>query len=442
MAQPRPVSLQTFVYRTLTLRLALMAAVIGLLTCVAVYVAERQNLRSMVVEETRAEIQLLIARTLQIIKDQGGEHRAAFHRALEERLSVQVKPRDGEFVYVCFYETAAQESEERIADAYALIDPVVQFARAQPRVAPENGETARVVMLGDRLHVFVVTPLTDPLERTLGYAQAVFAPSEAARLAFQDKLRRSVVLALLIVVAASGLLYPVILRLVGKLTLLSRNLLAANLDALSLLASAIAKRDSDTDLHNFRVTLYAARLAEALRLPDSAMQTLIKGAFLHDVGKIGIRDDILLKAGGLDAEEFALMQEHVQHGLDIIQGSVWLNDAALVVGAHHEKFDGSGYPGGLAGKAIPLSARIFAVADVFDALTSRRPYKTPLSYEASMAIIRAGSGSHFDPEIVDAFAALAEGLHRAYAGQDDQRLREELQAVVARYFSEGEMLLD
>jgi HD-GYP domain-containing protein (c-di-GMP phosphodiesterase class II) len=297
-------------------------------------------------------------------------------------------------------------------------------------------------MLGDRLHVFVVTPLTDPLERTLGYAQAVFAPSEAARLAFQDKLRRGVVLALLIVVATSGLLYPVILRLVGKLTILSRNLLAANLDTLSLLASAIAKRDSDTDLHNFRVTLYAARLAEALRLPDSAMQTLIKGAFLHDVGKIGIRDDILLKAGGLDAEEFSLMQEHVQHGLDIIQGSVWLNDAALVVGAHHEKFDGSGYPGGLAGKAIPLPARIFAVADVFDALTSRRPYKTPLSYEASMAIIRAGSGSHFDPEIVDAFAALAEGLHRAYAGQNDRRLREELQAVVARYFSEGEMLLD
>jgi HD-GYP domain-containing protein (c-di-GMP phosphodiesterase class II) len=248
-------------------------------------------------------------------------------------------------------------------------------------------------------------------------------------------------LAILIVLATSGLLYPVILHLVRKLTVFSRDLLDANLEALSLLASTIAKRDSDTDVHNFRVTLYSVRLAEALQLPNSVIQTLIKGAFLHDVGKIGIRDTILLKPGGLDAEEFSLMKDHVQHGMDIISSSIWLSDAAQVVGSHHEKFDGSGYPQGTTGETIPLLARIFAIADVFDALTSKRPYKEPLSCEASIAVLQQGRCSHFDPIILDAFMVIAQDLYRTYAGRDDPGLRDELRAVITTYFSSGEMVL-
>jgi HD-GYP domain-containing protein (c-di-GMP phosphodiesterase class II) len=228
---------------------------------------------------------------------------------------------------------------------------------------------------------------------------------------------------------------------VGKLTFFSRNLLDANLAALSLLASAIAKRDSDTDVHNFRVTLYAVRLAESLHLANKEIQSLIKGAFLHDVGKIGIRDNILLKAGGLNEEEFTLMKDHVRHGVDIIQDSAWLSDGAPVVEGHHEKFDGSGYPRGLAGEAIPLLARIFAVGDVFDALTSRRPYKEPLAFEAAMLILREGRGRHFDPKIVEAFEVIAPELYRSWAIRDDQGLREELKTVITRYFSKGEILL-
>jgi HD-GYP domain-containing protein (c-di-GMP phosphodiesterase class II) len=167
------------------------------------------------------------------------------------------------------------------------------------------------------------------------------------------------------------------------------------------------------------------------------MRGLIKGAFLHDAGKIGIRDDILHKPGRLDADEFRIMRTHVEHGLDIVKHSSWLAQAQDVVGCHHEKYDGSGYPRGLAGDAIPLEARIFAIADVFDALTSRRPYKEPLSYAATMAILEEGRGTHFDPTLLDRFAGIAPRLHAEYSGRDDARLREELRGIVRRFFVGG-----
>jgi HD-GYP domain-containing protein (c-di-GMP phosphodiesterase class II) len=143
------------------------------------------------------------------------------------------------------------------------------------------------------------------------------------------------------------------------------------------LGRAIAKRDSDTGAHNYRVAWIAARIAERLGLSGSAMQALIAGSFLHDVGKIGIPDAILLKPGRLDEQEMDTMRTHVAQGEEIVTGMGWLDGAQAVVAAHHEKWNGSGYPRGLAGEAIPLAARIFAVADVFDALCSKRPYKEP-----------------------------------------------------------------
>jgi HD-GYP domain-containing protein (c-di-GMP phosphodiesterase class II) len=402
---------------------------------------ERQNLRSQVVEETRTEIQLLVLRTAGMVKELGVEKRAAFRQALDERTSAKLGRESGTFVYVCFYQPGSPDIEERRDLGYDLIDEVMHFIGSSPRPVVETGERTGIVTLGNRMHVYVVMPLLDQYQQRVGYAQAVFAPSEAVRIGIRNTLRRTVILTVLIVLATSALLYPVILHLVGKLTLFSRNLLDANLETLSLLASAIAKRDSDTDVHNFRVTLYAVRLAEALHLSYGEIQSLIKGAFLHDVGKIGIRDNILLKAGGLDEQEFTVMKEHVHHGMDIIRDSVWLSDGAQVVAGHHEKFDGSGYPLGLAGEEIALLARIFAVADVFDALTSRRPYKEPLSFEATMSILHQGRGSHFDPKIVDAFALIAPALYRSCAGRDDQGLRDELKAVIAQYFSKGQVLL-
>ncbi len=121
-------------------------------------------------------------------------------------------------------------------------------------------------------------------------------------------------IAIAIVISVAALLYPVILHLMRRLADYSTHLLDANMETLSVLGSAIAKRDSDTDAHNFRVSLYSARIGEAMGLPNSAMRELIKGSFLHDVGKIGISDNILLKPGKFDRNEFSIMQTHVEKG--------------------------------------------------------------------------------------------------------------------------------
>jgi HD-GYP domain-containing protein (c-di-GMP phosphodiesterase class II) len=441
MANPRSISLHHFVYRILTIRLALMAAVVGFMTAGATYVVERQALSAMVAEETRSEVHMLVMRTQKLITEGVVDKQEAFRQALDERTAIRRGRETGSFVFVCFYNPGSPVVEERQDPGYDLTEEVARFVRSRPRPLLETGELAEIITPGNRMHVHVALPLLDPMQQKVGYVQAIFAPSEATLINIRHKLWRTIALSVLIVLVTSGLLYPVILHLVGKLTLFSRNLLEANLDALSLLASAIAKRDSDTDVHNFRVTLYSVRLAEALHLGNSEIQSLIKGAFLHDVGKIGIRDNILLKAGRLNEEEFGLMKDHVRHGMDIIRGSAWLSDAASVVEQHHERFDGSGYPLGTKGEAISLLARIFAVADVFDALTSRRPYKEPLSFEDAMSMLQQGRGGHFDPRVFDVFQGVAPALYRSYAGRDDQGLRDELKAVIARYFSEGEIVL-
>ncbi|HEX5393451.1 MAG TPA: HD domain-containing phosphohydrolase [Rhodocyclaceae bacterium] len=222
-----------------------------------------------------------------------------------------------------------------------------------------------------------------------------------------------------------------------RLELLIKNLLAANLTTLELLGAAVAKRDSDTGAHNFRVAIYAVRLAEAAGLDGAAIRGLIKGAFLHDVGKIGITDQILLKPGKLDADEFTIMKTHVQHGVDIVAKAPWLEDAVDVVRCHHEKFDGSGYPAGLVGEAIPINARIFAIADVFDALTSRRPYKEPMSVEKSLGIIAESSGSHFDPKLVAVFKPLASVLYADISSKEEDELSGVMRGMVDVYFEDA-----
>ena len=170
-------------------------------------------------------------------------------------------------------------------------------------------------------------------------------------------------------------LYPVIITLSRRVIRFSDQVTKGNLEIVTVLGAAIAKRDSNTGSHNYRVTLYAIRLGEAVGTDKVDMRALILGAFLHDVGKIGIRDDILLKPTELNDEEVAIMHTHVQLGIGIIQTSEWLHATHDVIKYHHEKYDGSGYMKGLRGEEIPLEARIFAIVDVFDALTS-----SPVSY--------------------------------------------------------------
>ncbi len=436
----RPVSLQNFIHRTLAVRLALMTLIIGALTAAIVFTLERSALRQEVVDETQVEIRRLIARTVQIIAETGDDNDTAFRQALAERTRLYLQPEKGSYAYVCFFEPGRKETFEVLDSRHPLAGSIDQYLRSNPAAVPDGKETGKILWLEGRISVEVVLPLTLASGATAGYSRAIFVPSETAVTTMQRSLRGSVLLAALIILGTSALLYPVIRQLVGRLSFTSRNLLEANLDTLSMLASTIAKRDSDTDIHNFRVTLYAVRLAEALRLPAADIQSLIKGAFLHDIGKIGIRDAILLKNGGLTEEEFSLMRGHVQHGIDILGDADWFRDAAQVVGAHHEKFDGSGYPRGLAGGEIPLLARIFAIVDVFDALTARRPYKEPMRCDEALAMLSEGSGSHFDPQLLAIFRTIAPGLYRLGYERDDRALRNDLKDIVDRYFIRNQVL--
>jgi HD-GYP domain-containing protein (c-di-GMP phosphodiesterase class II) len=146
--------------------------------------------------------------------------------------------------------------------------------------------------------------------------------------------------------------------------------------------------------------------------------------------------DIVTRSEWLQ-HQVAEMQSHVSEGVGLLAHSSWLDEATDIVGGHHEKYDGSGYPHGLKGEEIPRVARIFAIADVFDALTCERPYKKPFTYEKSMAILEEGRGTHFDPEVLDAFNTLAESIYRDIAGREDERLKDELEAITKKYFEAG-----
>ncbi|MCA1796265.1 MAG: HD domain-containing protein [Geobacteraceae bacterium] len=143
----------------------------------------------------------------------------------------------------------------------------------------------------------------------------------------------------------------------------------------------------------------------------------------------------MLKSGPLVHEERETMKCHVNHGMDIIQHSDWLEDATDVVLYHHEQFDGKGYPCGLVGEDIPVTARIFAIADVFDALMSRRPYKEPMPYEKAIETLEQGRGSHFDPVILNAFNEIAPALHQEVSNLSEEALQEKLVAMTRQYFT-------
>lgn len=231
-----------------------------------------------------------------------------------------------------------------------------------------------------------------------------------------------------------GALYPVVVYLSEDNKRKAIEVLDSHISMMEALGRAIARRDSDTGAHNYRVAWISALIAEHMGISGSAMQALIAGSFLHDVGKIGIPDAILLKPGKLDPAEFDVMRTHVAQGEAIVTGMGWLSGAHEVVAAHHEKWDGSGYPRKICGTQIPLSARIFAVADVFDALCSKRPYKEPMELDAVMRILEKDAGSHFDPAVIAVFRPLATQVYRRLDGASEQETRQLLEDRIRRHF--------
>jgi putative nucleotidyltransferase with HDIG domain len=175
---------------------------------------------------------------------------------------------------------------------------------------------------------------------------------------------------------------------------------------LEALGAAIDLRDKETAGHSRRVCAYTLEIARRIGVPDSQIEKLTRGAYLHDIGKLGIADSILLKPGPLTPDERKIMQQHVQIGFDLVKGITFLDGAAEIILTHHERFDGGGYLAGLRAEEIPLCGRIFAVADALDAITSDRPYHRAATFEFARDAIRRGAGTQFDPRVVSAFLSI------------------------------------
>jgi len=362
---------------------------------------------------------------------------AAWQAALEQlaRDGAGAAVTDGRFVLARVFSTDGQVLaglEDKGFPGIDSVRSVVDAGLFKPPTASDYQVGSRA--FGEQHYVGVAIALRDSQNNIRAWLGGAFAVGPAAMKKLQADVLRSLLYVIGGVLLTALAIYPIVSSLVNRVARAGTELLTANLETLQVLGSAIAKRDGDTDAHNYRVAVYAVRLAEAAGLPEQEMPALIKGALLHDVGKLGIRDDVLLKPDKLSEAEFEVMKTHVEHGLDITRRARWLRDAMTVVGGHHEKFDGQGYPEGLAGSSIPLSARIFAIADVFDALGSERPYKEPRSLQDTLDTMGRGRGSHFDPDLFDRFTAIAAELKEQFGSGDGESARRELQRLLAVYF--------
>ncbi len=179
-------------------------------------------------------------------------------------------------------------------------------------------------------------------------------------------------------------------------------------DTLEALAAALDLRDNDTAGHSRRVTRYCLEMADAIGCSGELLKHIVRGAQLHDIGKIGTPDAILLKPGKLTPEEREVMQRHARIGYELVSRIAFLAPAAEIILTHQERYDGTGYPQGLVGEEIPLGARLFGVADTLDAMTTDRPYRRALPFQAARDEIQRGSGCQFDPEVVRVFLSIPE----------------------------------
>lgn len=416
----------TFRYFRKRLALRLIAAVIlcTLGAGVGAFFIETERLDETLVDQAAQEAQLFRS---SLVADHGEQ---------DDALAAFLKRRDGKetnhYVLAELYGPDHQPMGEAVLPDGEWVESHLNRSAHQ---FPAPGDYwYRKVLVEDQAFLQVVVPITGPDQSIEGWYEGVYRLSADTVAAVTADVARITGLAMAAVVVTALILYPIMAHQQRLVVAKAQESVRANMETLKVLGSAIAKRDSDTHNHNFRVTVYAVRTAEAMGLPAATVRSLAKGAFLHDIGKIAIPDQILLKPGRLTEGEFTVMRQHVEHGLDIIRSSSWLADGDAVVAAHHEKVDGSGYPRAMKGAAIPIIARIFAVADVFDALTSARPYKDPMPLDQAIEILRKGAGYHFDGAVLDAFLTVLPDLYPLIGGREDGTPERELDSLMERYF--------
>lgn len=286
----------------------------------------------------------------------------------------------------------------RIEDAYAI-----------PDEAPYSFDTTVDKASGYTTRSLLVIPLASSGSEPIGVLEFINKRDENGGVIPFEETDEQIATAL---TAMASLLV--------KNTQLHEHLQKVQLDAICRLAQAAEFRDDDTGAHIQRVSMYCEMIARELGMPDEFCKRILFAAPMHDVGKLAIPDAVLKKPGKLDEDEFDVMRTHTKIGGRILSGASdeLIRMAERIALSHHEKWDGSGYPKGLSGDSIPIEGRITAVADVFDALTSRRVYKPPFPFEKAFQIIESDAGVHFDPDAVRAFLEHRDSvvdIHEAYA---------------------------
>lgn len=415
------------IHRKLIVRLALVWLLLSAVIGTGIYFIELEKIDDFVVSLAEIESVKFIADEIKYFDDLTPEKIAILRQKSQEHLQ------SGGFSIVEFYDKNKKQIVELSRNDTEKLELRLNLLK-HDRLMAESVQYEKFY-IDDRLFVRVLTPLKMTDGRIVGYFEGAYLIEPRIMKDIRERVLFSLIQVVITVLISTIVLYPIIIAMNKGLIKYSIDLSSANMGMLEVLGNAVAKRDSDTNEHNYRVTIYAVRVAEAMNLKKDDIRALVKGAFLHDVGKIAISDNILLKPGKLTQEEFEIMKNHVLHGEEIIGSYAWLQDALKVVRNHHEKYDGTGYRNRLKGEAIPVTARIFAIVDVFDALTSKRPYKEPFSFEKSMQLINQERGEHFDPVILDLFNKLAMSIYDEIHQANEKYLRDSVREVTNKYFN-------
>jgi len=429
-------SLENSVKNILVKRLVAAYALITVLLIIIVLIFQLDDIRDHVNEQAVESVNRFNAQVMDILDNPTTMNADLLHKELGLFRKYQTQHKFGNFIYGSIFNLKGEElahfSEPGVDIEYQQLHLDNFFEKHRIN---QGSDIYNIKFEGFIPYIYIGLPMKNSGGKFAARAEGIYKISSEGWKIIGFRILRALLIALLILLITTVAIYPVISGLIKRLSRLTQNLLESNLETLKVLGSAVSIRDSDTDAHNYRVTIIAVKLAQVRGLSNEEIRSIIKGAFLHDVGKIGIRDNILLKPGKLTDEEFEVMKSHVSHGVEVIENSDWLEDAKDIVGYHHEKFDGSGYGKGISGEDIPIRARIFAIADVFDALTSKRPYKEPLTYQETMDILEAGRGSHFDPVVLDSFNKISKGLFDDISQRFDDNLKKELSNLISDYFS-------
>jgi len=414
-------------------RLFLVALLLSVLSGTVVYFLEMKKVDELVLQFALQEahslsdhvafLSLKDQQDFEMVQGQVGEHIMSDHIFR------------GHFVVIELYDPNRKKVLEVSDPDYSSVEAIINM-RPHTMSLTDKVDYRKQNIAG-QLYVQVFAPITIASGEVVAYFEGIYRVEPETMRTMNMRLLTMVLLVVVVIFVTAAAMYPVIIVLNRDMIRLSDDLSLANMGILEALGSAVAKRDRGTNSHNYRVTLYAIRLAEAAGLDREGIRGLVKGAFLHDIGKIGVSDAILHKPAELTPEESRSMEAHVGHGVDIVKNYAWLRDAVDVVMYHHEKYDGSGYHAGLRGKDIPLKARIFTIVDVFDALTSKRPYREPASYLEALRIMQEERGTRFDPDLLETFMTIAPDLHRNICLAGDERLVGMLAELRAVYFGKG-----